>query len=215
MASSFAIISGRDPRYTGIGSFTANLSGTAGGSPLRSLTTGGLAEWLPGIMGVARDLCFTPNAEVEAGEAPTGSIDPPFPPVWPYFFSTGILYGKDEMRNIEMYRGDTPDIDVTVTKDGVAANLTGGTLRFTAKWKTQDVDVSAVFTRTSPATGIVFTDAINGKARISFAASNTSGLPAHRVDLLYDLQFTDSGGKIFTVLAGMLIVKPDISVTTP
>jgi len=215
MASSFTIISGRNPRYTGIGSFSGNLSATVDASPVRSLTTGGLIEWLPSISGASRDLCFTPNAEAAAAEAPTGSLDPPFPPVWPYFFSTGILYGKDEMRNVEMYRGDTPDIDVTVTKDGVAVNLTGGTLRFSVKWRTQDADVDVIFVRTSPAGGIVFTDAVNGKARISLAAANTSGLPGRRVDLFYDLQLTDSAGKIFTVLAGMFIVKPDVSVTTP
>lgn len=90
-------------------------------------------------------------------------------------------------------------------------------MRFTVKWAYTDADNVAVFSRTSPSTGITFTSAVGGIATITFTPANTSSLPANigGISLFYDIQVTDGSGNVFTVLDGTLTVLPDVSITTP
>lgn len=112
-----------------------------------------------------------------------------------------------------MTRGDAFTFTLTVTQAGAAYNLTGCSIRFTAKWSYSDADGSAVFSRTV-GSGITVTNAAGGIATVALAPSNTSSLPASRTDLVYDIQVTN-GSNPFTVVQGTLSVYPDVSVTTP
>jgi hypothetical protein len=116
--------------------------------------------------------------------------------------------------NIKMIRGDTYSFSITVVNNNVPVNLTGGKLRMTAKWNYIDLDASALFALYSPASGIVFSNPSVGEATITIPSSSTSSLPAHEVRLPYDIQFTSSAGSVYTVMSGLLIVSPDVSITT-
>ena len=115
---------------------------------------------------------------------------------------------------ISMTRGDTFTFNLAVTQSGAAYNLTGASIRMTAKWNYTDADNAAVFSRTI-GSGITVTNAAGGLATVSIAPSNTSSLPATTTNLYYDIQVTDSGANIYTVAYGVLTVNPDVSITTP
>ncbi len=118
-------------------------------------------------------------------------------------------------QNLTMRRGDTATYTVTVTQAGAAYNLTGSIMRFTAKWAFTDSDGDALFARTSPSSGITFTNAAGGIASVTLAPANTSTLPGSEVRLNYDIQVTDGSGNVYTVIDGLLIVLPDVSIATP
>ena len=104
---------------------------------------------------------------------------------------------------------------MTAKKNGAAINLTGGTLRMMAKYSTYDDDASAVFNLSSPSSGIVVTDAPNGKATVTISPANTVSLPEHRVDLAYEIRLTESGGAVDSLTFGTLTVLPNVVNTTP
>lgn len=114
-----------------------------------------------------------------------------------------------------MYRGDTAAWDFTVTEpDGTAVDLTGASgIRFTAKDRASDADADAVITRTV-GDGVTVTNAAGGIVRVQLEAADTSALSAP-LSLVYDLQLADASGGIYTVAAGRLEIKPDISRTAP
>jgi len=140
------------------------------------------------------------------------SSDPPFPPVYPYFFSTDLLYGREKMNTvIRFVRGDKYPFTATVVIDGEAYNLTDTTMTMTAKWAYEDADGSAVFQKTV-GDGITYTDATNGVAQIVILPADTSALPAVEggVILKYDIELVDGAAK-FTVARGDLLVLPDVT----
>lgn len=110
---------------------------------------------------------------------------------------------------LEMFRGDTVRIDLTVTQDGVTQDITGWTFWMTAKTDAGLPDEDAFFQLTSP-TDIVITDAALGTARITIPASTTSGV-ASRATLLFDVQGRDMGGGIHTLANGTLKISPDVT----
>ena len=119
-------------------------------------------------------------------------------------------------QNLKMVRGRKVTYDVVVQNPlGAAVNLTGGTLRFTVKWSPYDADNVALFQKSSPSTGIVVTDATNGKATITISASDTTSAPQHRADLFHSLQFTDSGSAPVEVFRGLFTILPNVTITTP
>lgn len=141
-------------------------------------------------------------------------VDPPFPPVYPYLFSTDTIYGRDHLSlNLKMVRGDTYSFDARILLNGQPLDLTGGTVRMTAKWKVSDADNSAVFQLSSPASGITITDAVNGEITVTVAKTLTESLPAKTVELAYDIQWVDASTQVFTVLLGTLVIVPDVTIT--
>jgi len=113
--------------------------------------------------------------------------------------------------DLETPRGDDNIFDVVITsKTGKVVNLTGGTLKFTARAKSGSP--STVMTKTSAGgAGITFTDAINGYAALTLVPADTSALYAP-VALVFDFEFTDALGKVTTVLPkGILYVLRDIT----
>lgn len=116
--------------------------------------------------------------------------------------------------NLTTYRDRTFTFNVAVTQSGAAYNLTGATLRMTAKYNYTDSDAQAVFALTS-GTGITVTNAAAGLATVTISPSKTLTLPFNQVNLVYDIQVTDAGGNVWTVVDGILYVLPNVSILTP
>ena len=115
-----------------------------------------------------------------------------------------------------MFRGDDESFDVRVYEvDGVTAvNLSGANLRFTAKQHVTDLDADAVVTLTTAAGTITITNAALGQARLDVPASQTNGLTRDSV-LVWDLQVFDVSNKTRTIGSGLLVIRRDVSRTTP
>lgn len=184
-----------------------SLSGTdSGPQPIRGVTAlNGIYGFLP---------VFFP-ADLEPPKLPDVTTDPPFPPVWPYLFSTDVIYGRDHLSvSIKFIRQDTFTFDATVILDGNPVDITGWSLVMTAKWDIRDPDSAAVFQRTI-GNGITVTSAVDGEFTVTIASSNTSGLPLHRTVLPFDIQATDGSGNKYTILYGNLVIDPDVTSVTP
>lgn len=114
---------------------------------------------------------------------------------------------------IEMIRGDTKVLTITVTRDGQPYDLTGHTLWLTAKRTPTDADSAAVFQLSTTAGGITITNAAGGVARAEIAPTHTESLPAVVNRLVYDVQIADGTGGVYTVASGELVVRPDVTIT--
>ena len=126
----------------------------------------------------------------------------------------------------DMMRGDTLVIDYKVFKDattglpvpgavGQIFDLTGSKAWWTAKNNVVVQDNEAVFQRTStPANGIVFTDAVQGKLRVTIDPANTRAMPDQVTALVYDLQIQTPAGAIVTLEMGTMVIVPDITRAT-
>jgi hypothetical protein len=111
----------------------------------------------------------------------------------------------------QMWRGDTEVFDAAITVSGVAVNITGCSLKFTAKRSLQDADADAVFQLVTP-TEIVITNGPGGLCQINVASLDTSGLLVPT--LCYcDLQLVDTLGNVSTTATGTLMVKIDVTRT--
>jgi len=117
---------------------------------------------------------------------------------------------------LEMFRGDDESFDVRVYEvDGVTpVNLTGADLRFTAKRNVTDLDADAVVTLTTAAGTITITNAVLGQARLDVPAVQTNALTRDSI-LPWDLQVRDVSNKTRTLASGLLIIRRDVSRTTP
>lgn len=165
--------------------------------------------WLEGLGIADGDL-----AKPVPALAPNGAIDPPFPPVWPY--NTGDVYGREYTAlTLNMFRADTYAFQIQVILGGSPVNITGGFLRFTAKWAYGDPDVNAVIVKTSPSGGITINNPVTGLATITIGSADTATLPLHSEPLYYDVLYTDAVGAPHTVLNGVLNVKVHTSLTFP
>jgi hypothetical protein len=111
----------------------------------------------------------------------------------------------------EMWRGDTEVFDAAITVSGVPVNITGCSLKFTAKRSLQDLDADAVFQLTTPAE-IVITNGPGGLCQINVASLDTSALIVPT--LCYcDLQLVDLLGNVSTTTTGTLLIKIDVTRT--
>jgi len=169
----------------------------------------------PGILGYFQALeivAFTtsPSAEEDAAVSgpPVGS-DPPLPPSYPYPFSTGQVYARENLTaNLRMTRGDTFIFKFQVFLNGVEVDVTGYSFVMTCRYRAPE---AVVFTRSSPSTGIALTTPASGICTVTVAPSNTNTLPLEVLRFPYDIQMTDPSGNITTVLRGILRIDPDIT----
>lgn len=113
--------------------------------------------------------------------------------------------------NFEMWRGDTEVFDTAITVSGVAVNITGCTLRFTAKQSLQDSDADAVFQLITPVE-IVITNGPGGLCTITVASADTSGV-TQAIRCYCDLQLVDTLGNVSTTATGTLLIKIDVTET--
>lgn len=113
----------------------------------------------------------------------------------------------------KFYRGDTYTLDLTVTLDGLALNLTGATIVLTAKRSIADEDAAAAF----KVTGSIL-DAATGLAQVVIPATATNDRAVYGDDgttLVYDLEMTEQSGRRTTLEVGTIQVLADVSRTTP
>lgn len=120
---------------------------------------------------------------------------------------------------LRIHRGDTEQLSVLVTDPdtGDPVDLITMSLRFTAKYRTSDMDDEAVIVKTSDYGGIML--GYDGAAVITIDPSDTSSLPK-TTTLVWDLQITDGSGTVRTAApppgrVARLIIYADVSLTAP
>lgn len=122
------------------------------------------------------------------------------------------------MTRLDMKRGDTLDLLVGPVKDGagVVQDLTGSTLRFTAKDRLDDLDGAAVISGSTTGGEITILDQsgpLRGYASVRIPSSATSGFTARRT-LHWDVQISQPGGVVKTLDGGLLFVELDVTRTS-
>jgi hypothetical protein len=113
-----------------------------------------------------------------------------------------------------LVRGDdTTRIITIVNADGDALDLTGCTLRFTAKRRRTDAQAAAVISKVTPTQIALATQsgATLGTATLTIDAADTASLEAMRIDLLYDVELVTATGKKYTTETGTLTINPDVT----
>jgi hypothetical protein len=145
---------------------------------------------------------------------PPYAMDPPIPPVWPSLgagkFSSDTIYGKERMNtNIQLVRGDNYIFDCIAVLDGNAVDLSLANLTLTCKKNLNDT-VPFFQLTSSPPSGILITNAPEGKFTCTIAGNLTASLPAYIQRFPYDIELTKSGNKN-TLARGYLIIVPDVS----
>ncbi len=116
------------------------------------------------------------------------------------------------------YRGDVLVLDFAFTIDGTTPlDITGYTLRFSIKRSAGDPDDAAIILKSSlPTEGFVITDAPGGLATLTIASSDGDVFPEIPGTLFeFDLQTTDAGSVVSTILRGVFEVLQDVTLTAP
>ena len=118
---------------------------------------------------------------------------------------------------LEMRRGDTPIWDLAVLDDdGLPFNLTGWTIRMTAKRSIDDPDAQAVFQLSTSDGTITITNAPGGLAEMQPLRTSTSTLTVD-TNCVWDVQIARNGSpdETFTVENGVLSIARDVTRTAP
>lgn len=116
------------------------------------------------------------------------------------------------MADITVFRGDTIDLDLTITtgSNSGAANLSGATLFFTLKERVSDSDAQAALKKQTPSgSGITITNTGAGLATVNIPTGDSYYFktgPYH-----YGIQLKDASSNIFTITTGLFNVKADIT----
>lgn len=111
---------------------------------------------------------------------------------------------------LTMYRGDSAVFNLAAKQsDGSALNLTTGTLYFTVKSNSRQADVDALCQKSS-GSGITVTDAAGGLFTVTLSPSDTVDAYAPSY-MLWDVQYVTSGGNVYTLAGGALLIKADIT----
>jgi hypothetical protein len=106
---------------------------------------------------------------------------------------------------MDVYRGDTIDLDIAVFKDGAALDISGGSITVTLKDSLADADADAL-----AQVAATITSAAGGLATATIPASATDGLTDDT--LLYaDAQYTNAAGKKKTVKFWEIYVTRDVT----
>lgn len=116
------------------------------------------------------------------------------------------------MAVFRMFRGNTFPITVQVTRGNpaVPVDITGWTIWFTLKRSTADPD-PGVFQGSTLTSGVVITDAQNGKIACTMPASATSSFEDAIVPLVYDVKGKDTFGNESTIDFGDVYVQPGVT----
>lgn len=123
-------------------------------------------------------------------------------------------------QSIDMTRGDTRQWTFAIANENASAVslASHGGLYFTAKRSVDSPDASAIFQKHLAAGlatggGFAIASAPGGYGTVQLDPSDTSSLEAAILQLSYDLQFVDVGGNKYTVAAGKLTVRPDVTLS--
>ncbi len=111
-------------------------------------------------------------------------------------------------------RGDTVLYDLTLSRVGAAAGwMTGGSILFMAKYKVGDLDAAAVFTKSTTAGGIAWTNqsSVTPTATVTILpADYPVALLGKDKTLVYEVEIIDSVGRRETVQKGSLPILADV-----
>lgn len=118
----------------------------------------------------------------------------------------------ENLTTLEMWRGNTPDFLVTLTRDGAPIDLTDVLIVFTAKLSLRDEDDAATTIQKTLTSGITVLSAEDGQALVSFETEDTEDL-AQTTAYQFDVKIQEVGGRMTTVLRGVLLVHPDVTRT--
>lgn len=116
---------------------------------------------------------------------------------------------------LTIVRGTTPLLDHgQAMTNGIVQNLSGWTLRFTAKRKTSDSQAQAVIAKHSGVGGgMTITNAAEGRSETLILSTDTASI-TERTVLEYDIEGTDAVGGIYQFERGQLIVELDVTTAT-
>src|SRR3712207_2587147 len=113
--------------------------------------------------------------------------------------------------DLTIRRGDTKEWDLTVTRNGVAENITGWSVWFTAKDNIRKADSDAKV-RLTVGSGITITNGAGAIARSRMAPSVTASMILTQdLVLTADVQVKNGAGDVYTLLTGRLTIKPDVT----
>lgn len=143
--------------------------------------------------------------------------DPVVKNLWPKGNEIINVNGDLMEINLTMTRGRDAIFTGTVSFGGVTEDLTGGTLRFMAKWSPSDADNAAAISLTSVASdGISIPTPANGQFTLTIGYTRTEALPQVEdpIVLKYELIYLKSTGGRYRVIHGDLIVNPRIMEST-
>lgn len=121
------------------------------------------------------------------------------------------------MNPIPMFRATTQRFHLTAEDDsGVAVDLTGGKLWFTAKKSPTDLDAAAVFVLTSDVSGgVLILDAEAGLAVATAQPSNTTALAIGKLtQLFYEWKFRNAANEPSVLETGTILVRPNLTQAT-
>jgi hypothetical protein len=111
-------------------------------------------------------------------------------------------------------RGDTVIYDLTLSRVGASPGwMSGGSVSFMAKFKVKDADVDAVFSKSTPFSGIVWVDQSSATPTATLTilpADYPAALLGKDKTLLYEVQITDSAGRVETPQRGTLVILADV-----
>lgn len=111
---------------------------------------------------------------------------------------------------LEMYRGDSALWPMTAYQaDGQPLNISTGSLYFTVKSSTRQLDAAAILQKTV-GSGITVTDGANGGFTVELDSADTSSVYAPQV-YQWDIQYVTTGNKVYTLLGGDILIKADVT----
>jgi hypothetical protein len=110
--------------------------------------------------------------------------------------------------NLTVVLGETANMDFAVQTGGVAQNITGWEIWFTAKRRVSDLDAAAVIQHSTASGGVAITNAAGGLGTVTLLPADTNTLPEQSLKLFADLQGKDGGGNIWTLAKGTLAITP-------
>lgn len=119
------------------------------------------------------------------------------------------------VENLTIVRGDTKKWTITIARNGVAVDLTGAYLWFTAKNSVSDTDDQALVALVSAVPNmqgsiVISTPASLGTAIMTFNPAATDFITPP-VNLQYDVQLEEADGTLTTVAVGYIQVTPDVT----
>lgn len=111
--------------------------------------------------------------------------------------------------NIYLTRGRTWSANLAVTNatSGAATDITGTSMQLTCRWTPQTNPV--LFTCVN-GNGITHTTAASGLFTLEISDTKTSILPNYPLTLYYELVYTDTLAKPWTILSGNILVTPAV-----
>lgn len=111
--------------------------------------------------------------------------------------------------NLCRVRGDTTQFTVTVTTNGTTPiDITGFAFAFTVDPSEEPIDNTNNLFQLTVGSGLTITDGPNGVLTIGLSPANADQTPG---EYFYDLQMTDGGGLVTTILRGTYEVSQDIT----